>query len=77
VIAILVDAASVIERECQEQKLTQRSVAMTVALALRGEKHGHKADWARINAAIRNRWPKGLDRVKKLAWKMAEGNPHV
>ena len=24
--------------------------------------------WSRINAAITARWPKGLDRVKKLAW---------
>ena len=44
---------------------TQRSVAMTYALALRSS---WPTDWRRVNAAIVARWPKGLDRIKRLAW---------
>lgn len=31
-----------------------------------------RVDWKAVNAAILRRWPKGLERIKKLAWKMAE-----
>lgn len=65
---VLINAAGVVERECQDRHLTQKQVALTFALALHSEDHGEKVEWRRINAAIRNRWPRGLDRVKKMAW---------
>jgi hypothetical protein len=46
---------------------TQKSVALTYAFILRQELT--TADWAKINAAIIERWPKGLARVKEMAWK--------
>ncbi len=57
-------AEQVIENEIA-QGATQIDVAKTYALALRSS---HPTDWARVNVAIRNRWPKGLDRVRQLAW---------
>ena len=33
-------------------------------------------DWATINKAVVTRWPKGLLRVKTMAWKMAKGVKH-
>ena len=67
--AHIVDAAGVIENEIR-LGATQKSVAKTYALALRSSV---KQDWARINAAIRNRWPKGLGRIKESAWRKCEG----
>lgn len=47
-----------------EQGLRQRDIAQTYALAMRSS---YKTDWARVNRAILKRWPKGLERVKKMA----------
>lgn len=58
---------SVIENEI-EQGLTQKQIAQTYALALLKPDCDKTVDWKRINAAIVKRWPKGLERVKKLAW---------
>ena len=48
-----------------EMGLTQRQIAQTYALGLRSS---WPTDWARVNAAILKRWPKGLERIKKMAW---------
>lgn len=64
----LADPTGQIERECADRAMTQKDVALTYALAIRDE-DVVPVDWHRANAAIRNRWPKGLERVKKLAWK--------
>lgn len=29
--------------------------------------------WPRINKAVTDRWPKGLDRVKAKAWRVVDG----
>ena len=55
---------SVIENEIA-QGLTQKDIAQTYALGLRSS---WPTDWARVNAAILKRWPKGLNRVKEMAW---------
>jgi hypothetical protein len=68
-IITLADPTGQIERECAEPALTQKSVALTYALAMHAESHGVPVDWPRANAAIRSRWPKGLARVKEMAWK--------
>lgn len=71
----LADPTGQIERECSDKAMGQRDVALTYALAIRDE-DAVAVDWKRANAAIVARWPKGLERVKKLAWshfKIASG----
>jgi hypothetical protein len=55
---------SVIENEIA-MGLSQKQIAQTYALGLRSS---WPTDWARVNAAILKRWPKGLNRVKEMAW---------
>ena len=62
----LTNVALVIEAEIANG-MKQRDVAQTYALALRSSWH---TDWARVNRAIAQRWPKGLERVKNLAHAM-------
>ena len=54
---------------CIEQDIrngaTQRSVAKTYALGLRST---WPTDWAKVNAMILDKWPKGLSRIKEMAW---------
>lgn len=69
-VVTLADPTGQIERECAEKCFTQKSVALTYALAMSAEQHGVPVDWPRANAAIRARWPKGLVRVKEMAWKL-------
>ena len=54
----------VIENEIA-QGCTQRQVAQSYALALQS---AWPTDWLRVNLAITKRWPKGLERIKRLAW---------
>lgn len=49
----------------------QGDVAMLYARAIR-QLDPRSETWTRINDAITARWPKGLDRVKKLAWQIVE-----
>ena len=51
---------------------SQRTVAMSYALGLRSS---WPTDWKRVNEMIVARWPKGLERVKRMAWKFAERGP--
>lgn len=67
----LADPTGQIERECADKRMKQADVASTYGLAIRDE-GTVPVDWARVNAAIRNRWPRGLVRVKTLAWKKLE-----
>jgi hypothetical protein len=69
--AELMCVEDVIENELR-QGCTQRSVALTYALALRST---WPTDWKRVNEAIAAKWPKGLDRVKTLAWRIMEHGP--
>lgn len=54
----------VIERELASG-CTQKQIAQTYALGLRSS---WPTDWGRVNAAILAKWPKGLTRIKKMAW---------
>lgn len=58
-----------IEQECARPETKQKDVALTYALAIRDE-DVVPLDWKRANAAILRRWPKGLHRVKKMAWRL-------
>lgn len=70
-VVTLADPTGTIERECADKVFTQKSVALTYVLAMSAEQHGVPVDWKRANAAIRSRWSlSGLERVKKMAWKM-------
>ena len=63
------DPESQLLKELTWEWITQESVALTYAFIIR--QCGDRADWPRINAAIKERW-KGkaaLDKIKKLAWK--------
>ena len=62
---------AVILEELAEGGHTQRSIACTYGFILRQE--FRTADWPLINKAILRRWPKGLARVKKMAWRYATG----
>lgn len=64
VTAHLLNVEEVIENEIR-LGATQKSVAMTYALALKSD---WPTDWKRVNDAIVKRWPKGLKRIKELAW---------
>jgi hypothetical protein len=55
---------TVIENEIK-QGCTQKQIAQTYAL---GMLSSWPTDWKRVNSAILARWPKGLERVKKMAW---------
>lgn len=65
----MVGCAGVILNEIK-QGCTQKQIALSYAFAIVTD--GNKiepVDWKAINAAITERWPKGLERVKKMAWK--------
>lgn len=56
----------------------QRYAAMHYATAIEEHPPGtpeefEERHWIALNEAIRRRWPKGLLRVKQLAWAMREG----
>jgi hypothetical protein len=59
-------------REIGDSRLHQFDVAQTYGLILRLRQE-KQVDWPTINRAIVARWPKGLARVKEMAWKFAEG----
>lgn len=54
------------------EKGTQRRVAEEYARLIEDwGTGGYEVPWKEINEAILARWPKGLMRVKDMAWKMA------
>lgn len=55
---------SVIEREITA-KMTQKQIAQTYRMGLESS---WPTDWAKVNAMILARWPKGLTRIKEMAW---------
>jgi hypothetical protein len=63
------DVEGTLERECSDRGFTQSDAASTYAWGLLNEERGQPPDWGRMNAAIRKRWPAGLNRVKTLAQK--------
>lgn len=60
----LADVETVIRDEIK-RGCTQREIAQTYALGLRSS---WPTDWKKVNAMILERWPKGLERIKNLAW---------
>ncbi len=68
--SFLVCCTAVITNEVSKG-LTQKQISLTYAMAIVSEHAGvDRPDWPRINGSIADRWGlKGLERVKKLAWK--------
>lgn len=63
----LADCTNFILGEIADKGMKQRDIAATYALCLRSSKI---KDWAKINAAIIERWSiSGLERIKTQAWK--------
>ena len=65
----LVCCESVILNEIK-QGLNQKQIAQTYRMSIASDQAGAwKVDWRTINNAIVERWsPRGLERVKNLAW---------
>jgi hypothetical protein len=69
----LMACESVLLQELGSPECKQKGVAMTYAMALMSSENTSKLiDWGKVNAAITARWPKGLERVKEMAWKLIE-----
>ena len=65
IVVDIVDVEFVIENEIK-QGCTQKSIAMTYALALRSS---YKTDWKKVNQMIVDRWSQSsLERIKNMAW---------
>lgn len=45
----------------------QKDVAEVYAMAIASSRY---IDWRRVNGAVAARWPKGLVRVKTMAWRI-------
>lgn len=60
---------AVIMGEIADPRMKQRDIALTYAFIIRQQ--GDKADYARINRAIRERWKgkSALSRIKEEAWR--------
>ena len=55
-------------------KVTQWDVAEVYAELIRADRSDCPVgDWKQINHAIQARWPRGLVRVKRMAWRIVEG----
>lgn len=54
--------------EIQDRRMYQKDVALTYAMAIESN---DDTDWRTVNEAIIKRWSmSGLERVKKMAWKL-------
>lgn len=66
----LCNCTNVLLGEIADRQFTQKSVALTYAMALASS---NPTDWAKVNAAIIQRWSRsGLVRLKTMAWKHFE-----
>lgn len=64
----MVDTTNTLLQEIAAKPATRKAVAMTYFLALVSSE---QTDWAKVNAAIVERWGmSGLESVKKQAWRI-------
>lgn len=66
----MMDCENVILRELEFKKTTRKSIARTIAFALRSvENEEDKIDWKKIGEACIKKWsPSGYDYILRLAW---------
>ena len=62
-----------LEELLADRKARHWDVAKVYALLVGAERLGAIVDWKDINAQLQQRWPKGLVRVKRMAWRIVEG----
>ena len=59
---------------CADKRLKPKDIAeLYCQLYIHTELTGDVLDWPTVNLAISKRWPKGLKRIKNLAWKYLAG----
>ena len=64
---IMTNCEKVLLQECKIPQITRNDIALTYRLAMQSRE---SVDWAKVNAAIIERWSKsGLKYIKELAWK--------
>lgn len=70
----LVCCTQVILDELSWPQTTRKSVGLTYAMAMKSQAQGaDKPDWPTINNAILKRWGhRGLETVKRRAWRLIE-----
>ena len=67
---VLENPTWVLLNEIGMKEITQKSLALTYALAITGSE---LTDWKAVNQAIIQRWSEsGLERVKGMAWAMIQ-----
>ena len=67
----LMDTTRVLLEEIADSYFNRNGIALTYALAL---KSSDPTDWAKVNAAILERWSlSGLGYIKKRAWDLVDG----
>lgn len=70
IIVTMVDPLGQIVREIADPAVTQKSIALTYAFAIRQQ----EANFSAANRAIVDRWgARGLSRIKNLAWDYVAG----
>lgn len=62
----------------EDRKCNQKLMAEIYADCIHAEskaiiRKSRRVDFKRVNDAISKRWPKGLLRIKQMAWKIVEG----
>lgn len=55
----------------------QAEVAVVYAMLINMHEPGDVEFWTKINGMVTQRWPKGLERVKRLAWRYFDGSERV
>jgi hypothetical protein len=67
----LADCEATLLREIADPHMRQLDVASTYGLALLSSERT-KVDWSLVNTKIAERWPRGLGRVKQMAWRVVK-----
>ncbi len=63
----------VLLNEISMPEITQKSLAMTYAMAICSSEAKELIDWKKVNEAIVARWSQSaVTRVKEMAWKLIE-----
>lgn len=57
------------DKGCNRQLMASCYMDCIIADEQARDRGGKRVDWIAVNNAILVRWPKGLDYIKKLAWK--------
>jgi len=68
----LMNCERILIEEIADRNMKRYDVALTYALAIMSDEAA-RVDWAKVNAAIMNRWSKhALVYIKERAWKWVE-----